>query len=157
MWITLGCPSYLKLQEQLQPDVYGRVPHDDLIKKWASENRWGERRDEINGQASIVIQTELVNQTVQMWREHAEAAAKVRRSALAYIEENGFDGSASAIQALKWAQEEERKTRGAEAFITQVKNSSNEDLLDTIRGLLDRQNSTEGIIDAPTSAEPDNP
>lgn len=147
--MNLGNPPYPKLREQMKPDIYGRLPHPDHIKQWAMENRWSERRDEIHGKASIMIDEELVNQTVQMWKEHAEAARKVRQQALEYIEVNGFDSSASAIQAIKWAQEEERKTRGAEAFIAQVKNSSNEDLLDTIRGLIDRQASTEDIIDAP--------
>lgn len=85
-----------------------------------------------------------------MWKEHAEAAAKVRKEALAYIEEKGFDSSASAIAAIKWAQEEERKTRGAEAFIASIKNASNEDLLERVRRLTERHVSTaeeDNIVD----------
>jgi hypothetical protein len=137
------------LHEQLKPDANGRIPHAEHVKVWAMENRWSERRDELLVKASERMEDELVSQTVKMWREHAEAAHVVAREALAFIKEHGFDTTASAVSAIKWAQEEERKTRGAEAFLEQVKNADNDKLLSMVRELAVRKANTDGdIVDA---------
>lgn len=92
---------------------------------------------------------ELVDQTVAMWRRHAEAAHVVAVEALAKIRKDGFDTTASAVSAIKWAQEEERKTRGAEAFLEQVKNADNEKLINMVRELAVRKANTDSdIVDA---------
>jgi len=94
------------------------------------------------------MEDELVSQTVRMWREHAEAARVVAREALAFIKDHGFDTTASAVSAIKWAQEEERKTRGAEAFLEQIKNADNDKLTDIVRQLATRKATTdEDIVD----------
>lgn len=114
---------------------------------WASEYRWQERKDALNTRALEIAEKNLIEKQVSMWKEHAEAAAAVRTKALEHIKVNGFDSSASAVQAIKWAQEEERKTRGAEAFIESVKNKSNDELMTMIRSLAERQLSTDEIIE----------
>lgn len=133
----------------MKPDINGRIPHAEHVKVWAMENRWSERRDELLAKASQRMEDELVSQTVKMWREHAEAARVIAREALAYIQQAGFDTTASAVSAIKWAQEEERKTRGAEAFLEQVKNADNDKLVDIVRQLATRKAATdEDIVDA---------
>lgn len=84
------------------------------------------------------MEDELVKQQVLMWKEQASRARAIAESAFDYLKETGFDSSASAVSGLKWAQEEERKTRGAEAFITSVKDASTDQLLQTIRQLAER-------------------
>ena len=101
----MGCPSYKLLHESLKPDINGRIPHIEHMKLWASEGRWAERRDELVARASLKMEEELVDQTVAMWRRHAEAAHIVAVEALAKIREDGFDTTASAVSAIKWAQE----------------------------------------------------
>lgn len=148
-WISLGCPSLVDLQKKVDLDEYGRRPPLSRFKEWMTEGNWRERRDAINGRASAIMETELVDETVKMWQKHASVADAVGAEAFAYIQEHGFDSSASALQALKWAQEEERKTRGAEALVSTIRNAANEDLVSEIRKLAARQlNVDEDTVDA---------
>lgn len=155
IWYSSGCPTWGELQAKIPADERGRVPHKDHISRWAQENQWRIRADELNGRAIQKAEDNLVAGQVAMWAEHADRAREVASQAFDYIKERGFDSSASAIQALKWAQEEERKTRGAEAFIAIVKDKSNDDLIKMVRDLATRQlSSAEEIVDV-TAEEPD--
>lgn len=95
------------------------------------------------GKAAVVMEENLVKQTIEMWKRHADAAQEVAFLALDYIRIKGFDSSSSAVKAIEWAQEEERRTRGAEALIESIKQESNEDLIETIRNLASRKLSTD--------------
>lgn len=159
IWYAGGGQEYRIFYDKkiIPQDQEGRIPSYQQFINWANEYRWQERKDALDARALEKAEENLINKQVAMWKEHADAAAKIRKEALAYIEEHGFDSSTSAIQAIKWAQEEERKTRGAEAFIESVKNKSNDELISMIRGLAERQLSTEDIIEAEQEdAEPSN-
>lgn len=92
------------------------------------------------------MEDELVKAQVLMWKEHASHAREIAHEAFVYLKENGFDSASSAVSAIKWAQEEERKTRGAEAFITAVKNASTEELIKSVRQLAERHASVDEKI-----------
>lgn len=111
------------------------------------EGSWFARKDELMGKAVIKSEEKLVDAQVEMWSEHAAAAREIRIQAFDYIKENGFKTAAEALQAIKWAQEEERRTRGVEAFYETVKEKSNDELLAMIRNLADRQLTDEEIIE----------
>lgn len=154
-WYAAGGPEYKVFCETnpLPPDEFGRVPSHYQVTNWARDYGWQERKDSLSARALEKAEENLIQRQVQMWKEHADAAAVVRKEALDYIKVKGFDSSASAVQALKWAQEEERKTRGAEAFIAAVKDKSNDELITMIRGLADRQLTGEDIIEVETTDE----
>jgi hypothetical protein len=156
-WYAATCPSYKVLHDLMIEkgvrDEFDRIPSHEQLKNWGSKYSWSARRDAIEADASQKMHVVLVDQTVSMWKAHAEAAREVAMIALEKIRTDGFDSSASAISAIKWAQEEERKTRGAEAFIEKLKNSSNSDLLDTIRELMERSAATEDVVDAKEGTE----
>jgi hypothetical protein len=158
-WYARGGPEYrVFVREGCPPDEYGRIPAASQITVFASDYRWQERKEALNARALEVAEENLIENQVQMWKRHADFAQQVGKTAYDYILENGFDSSASAIQALKWAQEEERITRGADAFFKSVKNKSNDELMTMIRSLAERQLSPEDIIEAEESgdAEPSN-
>lgn len=134
-------------------DEAGRVPGIEILKNFASEHGWRARKDALEAEASAQMDIILVEETVSMWKQHAEAAREVALKALDYIRQEGFDSSSSAISAIKWAQEEERKTRGADAFITTIKNKSSQDLLEAVRELMERSAETEDIVDMETKEE----
>lgn len=149
LWASLGFPSYKDLAKKVTPDENSRIPHVSMFKTWAEEGDWRARKDQIEGRAAIITEEILVEETVKMWREHASNAAMVKDIAAYHIQENGFDNSTSALNALKWAQEEERKTRGAEALVSTIRNAANEDLVTRIRKLAARQlNVDDEAIDA---------
>lgn len=150
LWLELGQPSFRVLRENVKPDVQGRIPHEDHLNRWSHQYKWYERRDEIQGKAALVVENKLVEKTVEMWGRHADNAQKVIDIAITHILENGFDTSASAVAALKWAQDEERRTRGAEALIENIKSSDNETIIEKIRKLAERRASTDDVIDAET-------
>ena len=159
-WYAKGGPEYkIFVRDGIPADEFGRTPHASQITTWAGQYRWQERKDALNAQALELAEKSLIENQVEMWKRHADFAQKVGKEAYDYILEHGFDSSASAIQALKWAQEEERITRGADSFYKSVKNKSNDELLAMVRGLAERQLSAEDIIDADTTegdAEPSN-
>jgi hypothetical protein len=155
-WYARGGPEYkVFVREGCPADEYGRTPHHTQISVWASDYRWQERKEALNARALELAEENLIENQVQMWKRHADFAQQVGKTAYDYILEHGFDSSASAIQALKWAQEEERITRGADAFYKSVKNKSNDELLAMVRGLAERQLSAEDIIDADTNTDGD--
>lgn len=149
-WYKAGRPTWSKLQGIIDTDEYNRLPHVEYLARWAREREWTVRADEIEGKAVVVSENNLIEHTVEMWQRHASVAGEVAMKAFQYIQENGFDNSMSALQALKWAQEEERKTRGAEALVSTIKNAANEDLLETVRNLAARQLNIDANDDNPT-------
>jgi len=155
-YYSAGRPSYKKLCDLMYEkkifDERGRVPSDHVLKNWASEYGWSARCDALDAEAARKMEIVLVDETVSMWKRHADAAREVALSALEYVREHGFDTSSSAIQAIKWAQEEERKTRGAEEFISAIKDKSSEDLMETIRELMERSAANE-IVEGETKED----
>ena len=138
-WYSAGCPSWNSMRDKLDADEYGRVPHVVYLRQWAANRGWYERKDAIMTKAQLQMEDALALQTVEMWKRQAMQAAEVSDKAFKYIIENGFDSSSSAIRALEWAHEEERKTLGAESFLAAIKDSSSHDLIKTIRQLAERQ------------------
>ena len=156
-WYSAGCPNFRKLHdlmiEKEFKDEYGRIPYYDILRIWSSERDWSFRREGLDEKAAEKMDVVLVDQTVEMWKAHAEAAREVALKALAHVREHGFDTSASAVAAIRWAQEEERKTRGAEAFITTLKNADNQDIVEMVRELMERSSATDDVVDGEASEE----
>ena len=149
-WYTNKRPaSPAKTREIIPVDEKGRKPNYPMISRWMKELEWNEKADEMDAKAMILVEDILVNQKADMLKRQAIDAFALANAAREYLLTDGFDSSASAVNAYFKATEEERVTRGIGEFIKKVSAMSNSDLEQEIIRLTRRaEDSGQVILDA---------
>lgn len=130
IWYLNGRPTSPTKLKDLYPihEPSGRKPSVKQINRWIIEGAWDMWADDLDAKAMVKLDNTLVNKKVAMLRLHQKNAEKVAKKALKYIDDKGFDSSASAVQAIKWAQEEQRKTEGFSDLLERLENMTNNDV-----------------------------
>lgn len=154
-WYTAGRPSSThRIRDIIPEDVFGRKPVVSMIDAWRKEKMWDFRADELDVKAIAIVDNDLVMQKVEMLRRHAERARTLSEKAMDFLIEDGFDSSASAVNAYFRGTEEERLTRGIGDMIVKMSKMSDADLKDEIIKRLQRAAENDQIIDsAPIDTE----
>ena len=148
-WYSLGRPSSTpRLLETLKEDELGRKPAAVVLNEWKKERNWDFRADDLDARAIAITEDALVLQKAEMLKRHADAAKRVAEKALEFLQDEGFDSSASAVQAYFKGTEEERIVRGIGDMIVRMSKMTEGDLKQNIEALLKRANDNDQIIDA---------
>ena len=125
----------------------GRLPSVAQIKRWVIAGAWDSRADELDTRVKEKNDKLLINAKAQMLREHTEMAKQVSDKALAHILEEGFDSSASAVQAFYRGLEEQRKTQGFSDLLEKLDKMTNNDVEREIIALLTRASENDQVVD----------
>lgn len=147
-WYSNKRPSSpARTREIIPVDEKGRKPNYPMLSRWMKELEWNEKADEMDAKAMILVEEVLVNQKAEMLKRQAMDAFAIANAAREYLlGEDGFDTSASAVNAYFKATEEERVTRGIGEFIKKVSAMSNSDLEQEIIKLTRRAEDSGQII-----------
>lgn len=147
-WYRAGRPSgYNQIREAIPKDKYGRKPVKSMIDAWRQNLMWDFRADDLDAKALAIVDNDLVMQKVEMLRRQATNAKKWQDKSLEFLEKEGFDSSASAVNAYFRGSEEERLTRGIGDMIVKMSKMSDADLKDEIIKRLQRAAENNQIID----------
>lgn len=154
-WYSAGRPSATtRIREIIPEDMYGRKPVTSMIDAWRKDMMWDFRADELDAKALAIVDDDLVMQKVEMLRRQAERARTISERAMESLLTDGFDSSASAVNAYFRGTEEERLTRGIGDMIVKMSKMSDADLKDEIIKRLQRAAENDQIIDsAPIDTE----
>lgn len=88
-----------------------------------------------------------------MFEKHAEAASKWQEAAWKHIQEEGFDSSASAVQAYFKAVETERQSLGISQLMVKMQDMDDTQLKDEFIRLINRGSENDQIIDVDETPE----
>lgn len=151
IWYGLNQPTNMDiLLEKIPETPEGKKPYKTTLTKFMQDYGWRERADAMDAKAVAIVEDKLITQKAEMLKRQAETAFEVAEKAKAHILSEGFDTSASAVAALKWAGEEERTVRGISGMLIKISKMTPEELEQKAMKLLRRQNeSIEGeVIDS---------
>lgn len=146
-WYSLQQPSNLViLQENIPESPEGKKPGLALLRTYKEQYGWVERADALNAKAIQKTEVALVDKRAEMFMRQIETALAVGEKAREQILADGFDSSASAVNALKWAQEEERTVRGVSEMMIKISKMTPDELMAEAAKLLKRNSE---VIDIP--------
>ena len=80
----------------------------------------------------------LVQTRIDMMKRHARQAKDIAEKAFDYLNDEGFDSSASAVTAWVKAVEEEKKSTGMQIALTEVFSLGDDDLKKRLDQLMNR-------------------
>lgn len=137
------------------PEENGRRPNLSMLNKWRVELMWDFWADLMDSKALEIAEENLIIQKANMLKRHAEKALQLQDEAMAYLLEEGFDSSASAVNAIIKGAELERTSRGIGDAIIKMAQMTNDELKDEILKLVARAGENGQIVDADIVPEKD--
>ena len=148
VWWAAGRPTLVKrLNEILPIDEFDRVVDLVTFKRWRDEYGWDMRGDVLDARAIVKAEDDLVNTRVLMLKEQAAKARILQSRGMDFIEENGFDSSASAVQAIIRGAQLERESRGLSTALLRLAEMTTEELSSETQKLLQRLSESGEVID----------
>lgn len=155
-WFSLNQPSNLEiLQENIPESPEGKKPGLALLRQYKNTYGWVERADALNAKAIEKVEHQLIDMKSDMLKRQAESAYKIAKLAENYLLENGFDTAASAVNAIKWAQEEERTVRGVSEMMIKISKMTPDELMAEAAKLLKRNSEVIDIVPEEMDADND--
>jgi hypothetical protein len=129
-----------KLEEmKLVPaDEQGRTANAYQITHWFDDFQWTQWRDVMDAELSVQIEKRLMTERMKLVKEQLVQSGKIRRKAYDEIEANGFDSSASAVNAFFKASEEERGLMQIDKMIAELAEKDTVDIQKEFRELAER-------------------
>jgi len=138
-WFSLNQPNSLEaLQEAIPESPDGGKPSMATLRQFKEDYAWHERADVLNSKAIERVESVLVDQKYEMLLRQAETAQKIGQLAEEHLLTEGFDNSSSAVNALKWASEEERTVRGVSEMMIKISRMTPDELMKEAAKLLKR-------------------
>lgn len=153
-WYSAGRPTNAIRWTEVTPEdeVNHRKPHIELLRKWKRERMWDFWADELDAKAVAIVEDNLVAQKSQMLIRQADMAWKLQDKGVEYIEEHGFDSSASAVQAIIRGAQLERESRGFGEMMLKMAKMGNEELTAEFITMVNR-GFENGQLESATDAE----
>ncbi len=147
VWYLGGRTTHpIQIREMIPENPNGKKPSIPIIKNWL-HGSWFFRADELDAKVQLLADENLINEKVVLLKKHQKQAAQVEAKALEYLITEGFDSSASAVQALFRGMEEERKTLGFSDLLEKLDNMTNNQVRDTIINLINRATENNQIVE----------
>lgn len=126
----------IRIREIIPANEEGKKPTTQAIRSWMTD--WYFLADELDLRVEEKANKSLVDKRVKILVRHQENSVKVQGKAMDYLMNEGFDSSASAVQALFRGMEEERKTEGFSDLLERLENMTNNQVRDQIINLINR-------------------
>ncbi len=155
VWYSHGRPSRFPsdFTTLIPEDEHNRKPKIALILKWRNERNWDLRADELDARAMQIVDDEVVLQKAKMLRRQAEIGFELQEKGMQALREEGFDTSASAVNAVVRGVEIERSSRGISEFLMKLSKMSDADIKEELARLAIREDSI--ILDAEEKEDKD--
>jgi len=138
-WYAAGCPTARnKIEEILPEDEYGRKPNLDVLRTWRNADNWDLRADGLDERVNRTIEDSLVAAKVGMLEQQAKRARAIQEKGMEFLDENGFDSSSSAVQAIIRGAELERTSLGLSDAIMKLAKLTNDELMAETKKMLQK-------------------
>ena len=149
IWYKNGCPSLRKLAPIIPISSVGGRATEWALRAWYKKDEWKKRADGMDAEVSREINKEAIEEKILMLKRHADAAGRLVRLGLDYLDNHGIDKSADAIRAIAVGVEQERAARGMPIALNEMEKWTTEQLV----GYIEKQLSNETPLLPDESAE----
>jgi hypothetical protein len=129
-------------------DEFDRIPSTTLILDWKKDMMWLAWADVMDSEALAIVETDIINKKAQMLKEQARIGKELQDLGMGYLKTEGFDSSASAVQAVIRGANMERTSRGIGEMLEKMANMGDEQLKNTILNQLKRASDNDQIIES---------
>lgn len=147
IWYASGRKDLTEIRDTFPKDEKGRIPGMKQLWKWRREDGWDARADDLDTKALTIVENDLVQRKVEMLRRQAEVGFELQRRAMDYLQTEGFDSSASAVQAIKVGAEMERSSRGIDDLIVRMSKMDDAELVEEIMSQITRATEAGQIVE----------
>lgn len=129
IWWKSGANIGMKeLAKILPKDDYGRIPRWEVLLHWRNDEGWDVWADELDLRVEMEMDDLLVAQRVRMLKEQATRSREMQVKGMDYLRDEGFDSSASAVNAIVQGAKIERTSRGLSERMEKLLTLGDDDL-----------------------------
>ena len=145
-WYLNNKPSAEVTHELIPEYAPNKKPGLELLRSWIREE-WVFHAQELDVEIQRKADEEVIKKRVKILERHQEQSVKMQTKAMEHLMAEGFDSSASAVQALFRGMEEERKTAGFSDLLEKLETMTNNQVRDTIINLINRATENNQIVE----------
>jgi hypothetical protein len=139
IWYKNGRPSLRKLAPILPIASVGKRATEWALRAWYKKDEWKKRADGMDSEVSREMNKEAIEEKILMLKRHADAAGRLVKLGLDYLDNHNIDKSADAIRAISVGIEQERAARGMPIALNEMEKWTTDQLVSYI----EKQLSTE--------------
>jgi hypothetical protein len=139
IWYKNGRPSLRKLAPILPIASVGKRATEWALRAWYKKDEWKKRADGMDSEVSREMNKEAIEEKILMLKRHADAAGRLVKLDLDYLDNHNIDKSADAIRAISVGIEQERAARGMPIALNEMEKWTTDQLVSYI----EKQLSTE--------------
>lgn len=121
------------------PEENGRRPALGTLKDWIGSRGWVERADALDAEVSMKLDNEIIQERVEMFRQHREIGKELRQKGMTYLNEKGIESDNAAIRAIDLGLATERTSVGMAAVLDKISKMSDEQLNKELAKLLGKK------------------
>lgn len=154
LWYKGGRKISNRFANSLPEDEKGQRPTFKTVEKWRDNFGWIDRADKLDADISNALQKDVINERIEMYREHVEVANALITKGKEFLDTHEIDDMADALKALSLGIEIARTSVGQAALGHKILAMSDDQLTKELSKLLAPEKKNEEFIDAETEEEP---
>jgi hypothetical protein len=131
----------------LPPDENGFKPEIRKVDDWKAEFAWEDRANLLDAQTIQMMDTQIIDERIAMFREHAAIGAEIKDFGIEYLRTRGLNSDMAALRAISEGVQLERSSRGLAESLVRLAEMDDTKLLKEINRLLEAK---QDVIDAET-------
>jgi hypothetical protein len=99
IWYETGKPGMKRLGDLIPADGENK-PNKLTLDSWKSEYGWEERADALDGEASSLLDQEVIQRRIKMWENLETVGNEILEKGREYLKRHDFDDAVGAIRAV---------------------------------------------------------
>lgn len=138
IWFNHGKPGAHSLLPYISGDMdeWGRIPTLSLLSQWITDD-FKPRAEKLDQAIKEKLDALVISEKVEMLKRHADLGTRMQNIAINYLNENLDELSApAAVRLLVEGVRIERESRGIPAALDKIRDMSDEQLMEQIKGLM---------------------
>lgn len=142
---------------KVPPDENNQKVTLHTVNQWANLYHWAERAEDIDLQIATRMDREVIDERIEMFREHAKIGREIKDFGLDYLRENGIKTDMAALRAIADGIQIERSSRGLADSLVRLAQMDDTTLVKEINKLLTaKQNAIDAEVEDITPPDEDN-
>ena len=147
LWHKGGRKISQRFANSLPEDDKGQRPTFKTVEKWRDNFGWIDRADKLDAEISNSIQTQYINERMEMFEEHERVADSLIAKGKKYLDEHEIDDMADALKAISLGIEIHRASVGQGSIGQKILAMNSDQLTKELTKLLAPAKQSEEFID----------
>lgn len=123
-------------------DETGQKTNYRSVQAWITEYGWYDRAADLDNQVIQRMDSQIIDERIEMFREHAAIGKEMKDFGLAYLRDKGVNSDMGALRAISEGIQIERSSRGLADSLARLAQMDDSTLLKEIDKLLSKDENT---------------